>query len=511
MSLFRKLPVLALAAASVSAAAAPPSRAATPPPELSALASGTGNPDVARFYALRAWTPAWSPGEAQGLIAALQGAERHGVNAGPLLFQIESSGGPAEREANLTAAALSYADVLAHGAADPTEFHEVFTLKRNRVDLAAGLDAALKAGGIERWLESLAPATPEYRALSAAYVEYRKVAEEDRPPEVGSGAAIRAGASDPRLPAIVALLAWKGYTEPPPLAGPVPPPPAPPPTVYSPGLVGLIERFQADSRLEADGIIGPATLEALNRGPADRARQLALNMERWRWLDRAVPGDRIDVNVAAARLDYYRRGVKTWSTRTVVGRSDWATPALGETFDQLVINPPWNVPTSIAQKEILPRGPDYLARNDMYVTNGRVVQRPGPNAALGLVKFDMQNPYAIYLHDTPSKAAFESDSRHRSHGCVRVQDAVGFARRLAQERGRGAEFEAALASGETQILKLGEAVAVRLLYQTAYLDGEAVVFTSDPYGRDAALGRALGLEGSAVSTSRSFAEILLGP
>jgi murein L,D-transpeptidase YcbB/YkuD len=499
------------------ASTAPAQSPAAPGGDLRALAASSGNRDAVRFYEARAFAPAWSPDLEQRLVAALQGAERHGVNAGPLLFQIEGSANPTERDASLTAAALSYADVLAHGAVDPTTFHDIFTLALNRVDLATGLAAALTGGDIGGWLEGLAPQTPEYRALSEAYVELRKAADDDRPPEAPSGRALRPGASDARLPAIVELLRWKGYLPPPP-AAPAPSPAAAPfmppvPTgpLYDAPVAAAIKTLQADNGLAADGIIGPATLLVLNSGPADQARQAALNMERWRWLARNPSGDRIDVNVAAARLDYYRRGEKVWSTRTVVGRPDWQTPALGESFDQLIVNPPWNVPASIAQTEILPKGPAYLARNNMYVTNGRVVQRPGPDAALGLVKFDMQNRYAIYLHDTPSKAAFALDERHRSHGCTRVQDAVAFARRLAEERGKGPEFEAALASGQTQTVRLGEPVAVRLLYLTAYLDGGRVVFTDDAYGRDDILGKALGIDPTGPSTQRAYAEILLGP
>jgi len=505
--------IAAAAAASglafASAPAAQPISASPVAEGLPALAALSRNDDVRRFYERRGWAPAWSPAQAQALVAALENAERHGVNTGPLLFQIESADGLVEREASLTLGALSYADVLAHGAADPTDFHNIFTLKLNRVDLPAGLEGALRDSHVGQWLESLAPSHAEYRALSRAYMEYRLVADDPRPPPAPGGALIRPGGSDPRLPAIVELLRWKNYLAP---AGPaVASEPIAVDRTYDAQLVSTIERFQADNRLVVDGIIGPATLGALNAGPEDRAGQLALNMERWRWLDRNAPPTRIDVNVAAARMDYYRAGAKVWSTRTVVGRADWATPALQETFRQLVINPPWNVPTSIARSEILPRGPDYLQRNNMYITGGRVVQRPGPNAALGLVKFDMINPYAIYLHDTPAKALFASDARHRSHGCVRVQDAVDFARLLAEERGRGAEFQAALDSGQTRTLQLGEDITVRLLYHTAYLDGDQIVFTGDPYGRDERLGAGLILAQSRRDAALPYPEIPLGP
>jgi murein L,D-transpeptidase YcbB/YkuD len=170
---------------------------------------------------------------------------------------------------------------------------------------------------------------------------------------------------------------------------------------------------------------------------------------------------------------------------------------LEESFAQLVVNPPWVVPSRIANEEILPHGPGYLRRNNMVLVNGQVIQRPSPATALGLVKFDMQNPHAIYLHDTPAKALFAARERHRSHGCVRVEKAVEFARFLAERYGAGEAFEAALSSGETKAVELSGSIPVRLLYHTAvvYQDGR-VLFGPDPYGWDARLAAAMGLTGA---------------
>jgi murein L,D-transpeptidase YcbB/YkuD len=234
-------------------------------------------------------------------------------------------------------------------------------------------------------------------------------------------------------------------------------------------------------------------------------------MERRRWLARDLAPTRIDVNTASAELAYYRDGQPAWTSRVIVGDPKHQTPPLGDTFSQVVVNPPWNVPEGIARDEILPKGDAYLASQDMYVEDGRVVQRPGPKAALGLVKFDMQNDQAIYLHDTPAKAVFKSDARHRSHGCARVDHAVDFARMLASERGKAEAFDAALQSGETKAVALGDEIPVRLLYHTAYLgEGGRLFFADDPYGWDDRLGQALGLEPSRRRAAAVEA-ILLGP
>src|SRR5690606_18612858 len=108
-------------------------------------------------------------------------------------------------------------------------------------------------------------------------------------------------------------------------------------------------------------------------GSADRARQLAVNLERRRWLSRNPAARRIDVNSAAAFLEYWKDGQVAHRARVVTGKPSTPTPQLGSTMTRLVVNPPWNVPTRIAREEILPRGRAYLQRQNMYVTNGRVV------------------------------------------------------------------------------------------------------------------------------------------
>lgn len=469
-----------------------------------ALQAAAVEPEVKAFYEHRQWRAAWSDGEAKALIQALEDAPRHGLDGSRFTSIIKSAEGDAARDAELTLAALTYGRALAFGAVDPKTVHGVYTLPRPKRDIGAELEQALEAGSVSRWLASLPPQDAEYAALSKAYQAYRAEAEQAKGEPIPAGAVIAPGASDPRIPTVVRRLVVSGYLPPETQAGE--------PPVFTRAMSEALKSLQRDARLPATGRIDEATVRALNEAPAERARQLAVNMERRRWLARDVPGLRIDVNTASAELAYFRDGQVAWTSRVVVGDPKNQTPPLGSEFKQLVVNPPWNVPDGIAQEEVLPKGPGYLARENMYVDeNGRVVQRPGPDSALGLVKFDMQNPYAIYLHDTPAKSIFQSPARHRSHGCARVEGAVEFARLLATERGKGEAFDAALQSGETKVVPLGEAIPVRLLYHTAYLDGSGrLMFADDPYGWDDRLGRALGLEPARRRAEAPVAH-LLGP
>jgi murein L,D-transpeptidase YcbB/YkuD len=151
------------------------------------------------------------------------------------------------------------------------------------------------------------------------------------------------------------------------------------------------------------------------------------------------------------------------------------------------------VPRSIEEEEIAPKGPGYLARNNMVRRDGMIVQLPGPTNALGLVKFDMRNDHSIYLHDTPAKALFARDRRHFSHGCVRVQDALGFAEMIAQHEGVIDDWREARAEEDETFVALPREIPVRLLYHTAFVDGGRVHFRPDDYGWDDDLAGALGL------------------
>jgi murein L,D-transpeptidase YcbB/YkuD len=271
---------------------------------------------------------------------------------------------------------------------------------------------------------------------------------------------------------------------------------------YTPQMVEAVKHLQTEYGLKADGVIGVDTLKLMNTSSSDRARQLAINMERRRWLARTPPEARIDVNTAAALLVYYTHGSKAWQTRVVTGKPDAATPSLGTPLYQLVVNPAWHVPKGIGEKEILPKGAAYMAKENMYVKDGQIIQRPGANSALGLVKFDLKNDDAIYLHDTPAKRLFAETERHLSHGCVRVENPLVFARLLADNFGRRAQFEQALVSGETKYLSLGAEIPVRMMYHTAYVDDAgALTFRPDVYGWDEKLGEKLGLM---PSTRRNY-------
>ena len=467
-----------------------------------ALRAAVTDDQVKRFYEARQWAPVWDKARADELTAAFADAERHAIQSSGYMKEAEAGGNAAEREAALTKAALNYAKALATGAADPKKIFEVYEVPMHKADVVAGLQKASgESGGVRQWLAGLPPQDAEYKALSEAYLQYRQRAGQEKQAAVPVGDKIERGDKDPRVPAIAAALRRNGYLPAEPLAQPAEgqqkakAKAAAPTDIFTAQMAEAVKRVQADYGIKPDGIIGNATLEALNTGAVDRARILAVNLERRRWLERQPAATRIDVNTGAAELTYYRDGQPVNRRRVVVGQPEWETPELASPIVRLVANPPWTVPESIAEEEILPKGAAYMAKERIVTKNGRLVQEPGPKSALGLVKFDMANPHAIYLHDTPAKALFATTERHASHGCARVEDAIGFARMLADHQGKLEEFNKALATGEETSIPLENKIPVRLLYHTAYYDGGKVVFRTDPYGWDDKLAQVMGLGG----------------
>jgi murein L,D-transpeptidase YcbB/YkuD len=410
---------------------------------------------------------------------AIAGAPAHGLK--PELFLKGGETGEA-----LVQAGLKYASALANGYSDPTKLHEVYTIPRPKTDVRAGFQQALQQGNIGDYLNSLAPQTPEYQALSKAFLSYVKQAGQANQQDIPADKPIKPGARDPRIPTVVSVLQSGGYL-------PEQKQGTASPTSYTPALVAAVKQFQADSGTKPDGVLGPQTLGALSAGPGLRARQLAVAMERLRWLQRDPPGTRIDVNTAASFMDYWRDGQHVDHRKVINGEGDKPTPQLQAPIYRLVAKPTWTVPKGIGDKELASKGQAWLSDNKFVMKDGQYVQQSGPKNSLGLVKFDMQDDEAIYLHDTPAKEAFNLPDRHRSHGCVRVENAVQFATALAEQEGVSEQFQKAMAGDDETFIKLPNQIPVRLLYQTAFWDGSRIQFRPEVYGWDENIAKALEL------------------
>lgn len=330
--------------------------------------------------------PPWSNESRAALGRALKGRSNHGLDRVTFLPDAPADEQPDARDVRYTRAALGYASALARGQVDPATLHDVYTLPRPELDLRADLRTALADGRLNAWLAGLAPQDDEYARLSKAYLSYREAAAgTPAAAPIASSGSIHVGDRDPRVSGIAEQLVDDDYL------------PAMPsnagsdPLTYSQAMADAVTALQKDYGIVADGIVGPDTLGVLNMGPGDRARALAVALERRRWLSRTPPATRIDVNTAAARLRYWRDGKVVDERRVIVGEPGRETPMLGSPIYRLVANPTWTIPKSIQNGEMANVGSSYLRAHNMVMRDGWIVQQPGPDNALGLVKFDMQN------------------------------------------------------------------------------------------------------------------------
>lgn len=272
--------------------------------------------------------------------------------------------------------------------------------------------------------------------------------------------------------------------------------------VYDPELVKAVKRFQEREGLAADGVIGEATLSQLQISPKGRVRQIELALERLRWLPPPEDEAFVVVNLPEFQLRGYDRGNPTpvLQLRAVVGSAALRqeTPVLHGRMQYVVFRPYWDVPPTIAQKEILPdsaRDPSYFAKHHYEFHHGRIRQRPGEDNSLGLLKFVFPNPFHVYMHDTPKKRLFAKSRRDLSHGCIRVSDAAALAEFVL--RGQGKWDREAIAtymkSGQNNHrVYLERPVGVYLLYSTVVVDEDGTThFFEDIYGHDARLDAVL--------------------
>jgi len=484
---------LALGAGSQAFAQSAPTAAALPESIQAQIARLPQNiqADVRAVYEQNGGRPIWNEQRMRALQEIAGRAERHAIPASDYFDFVAYAADRQSADVKATAGALSYAKVLAHGRVRPESVEELWEMEKNSVDIPAGFTQALNNNKLSEWFDDLPPQDIGYTNLAAGYIRYRRIARDGGWPAFRVGAQIEPGASDPRVPGLVKRLAAEGDMSAATAAS------HGSSAVYTSAVQQAMRSFQARHGLGVDGRVGPATQRSLSASAEDRARQIALNLERRRWLKRELQSERIEVNTAAAIMVYWKDNQPVHSNRVVVGSVENQTPSLERPFASVVANPPWTVPMGIARREILPKGPGYLAANDMYVNDqGWVVQRAGPRSSLGYVKFELRDSYAIFLHDTPNKGAFNLSMRQRSHGCVRVHNAVEFARLLlSPDPTKLASFDAAQADRSTTRVQTGRPIGVRLLYWTAFVDGQGrVAFREDSYRRDTKLAQAMGID-----------------
>jgi murein L,D-transpeptidase YcbB/YkuD len=457
---------------------------------------------VRGFYKAQNYQLIWIDGDRPSkryreLVTVLDAADEHGLPAE--LYKTSLENPTPELDVKTTAVFFRYFLHLTSGRLDPHTLQRTWTLRPPKADLVDALSSGVGNNDLAAVMERLQPAQPEYRDLQQALVRYRAIAAKGGWPSLEPNTRLKPAAQSAAVPILRQRLAIEGD-----LDASLEKDPSP---AFDDKVVQALKRFEERHRLKPDGILDAETVKALNIPVEQRIRTIELNMERWRWLPDAMPGRYLVVNVPDFRLEAIEQGKPVIDMRVVVGAPDNKTPIFADEMTHVVFSPYWNVPSSIAQEETIPRAtvdPDFFSRNNMEVVapSGAVVdadsvdwtsaegyrirQRPGSGNALGGVKFLFPNNFDVYLHDTNATKLFDRIERGFSHGCVRVEEPHKLAQYVLRDvpEWTPEAIAEAMKSGQEKHVKLKTPVPVYILYKTAWVHDGGVRFLKDLYGYD---------------------------
>jgi murein L,D-transpeptidase YcbB/YkuD len=413
-------------------------------------------------------------------------------------------------ELHFSAAFLEYASDLKIGRVLPRKVDPNFFLQDQTVDQLGALLELASAASLGDFLDGWQPPSPQYAALRTALAQYRELDARGGWPTVSLGETLKPDMNDPRVPQIRTRLALTDGTSRA-LNGDD--------TFYDSGLVNVVKVFQARHGLEVDGIVGPATIVALNVPVSVRITGISVAMERWRWMPEDFGDHFLMVNIAGFDLRRVRNGAIEERMAVVVGKPYHRTPVFSDEIKYLEFNPYWNVPISIAVNEELPKlrknpgarsaaGFEAVRGDQVYNLTDinwsqygrgnfpyRLRQRPGTNNALGRVKFMFPNEHNVYLHDTPARSLFGRSARAFSHGCIRLERPLELADQVlkagAVDGWNAARIDALIAGGKRTVVNLKKTVPVHITYLTAWVEGGIPSFRHDIYEHDEKLVAAL--------------------
>jgi L,D-transpeptidase YcbB len=473
--------------------------------------------------------------QAHQAVEWLVAAESHGLvpadyDAGTLQQALtRATQGPAPApeqiarlEQALTAAMQRYLSDLHGGRIDPQQIGQRFASpRRDEFDAAATLRAALAARRLFESEREVRPQLPLYEALRTVLAHYRARVghpawHQPLPPlpgaRRGTVGKLEPGQDYAGLAGLTERLRAVGDLA----------PDGPAPIRYEAPLTDAVAAFQRRHGLNPDQVIGPQTLAQLQVTPAARVRQIELALERLRWTPLMQAPRMVVINIPEFVLRAYEvrdGGIEVIEKmKVIVGKAvDTRTPVFAEDMRYIEFGPYWNVPASIARAEIVPKvrqAPGYFAQQgfefvarDGKVSNTlsaaqldavlagqlRIRQRPGPQNALGDIKFVFPNSDSIYLHDTPSTRLFGHDRRDFSHGCIRVEEPVALAKFVLQDMPEWTEerIRDAMGRGRSATLRLATPVRVLITYITTVVKDGRVHFFEDIYGQDKRLDAAL--------------------
>ncbi len=500
---------------------------------------------VTLFYERRGYKPAWTTADgptdrADRLLMAIRTVIDDGFSADryplhrlerALRYAWHDSKNTAvmvELDLMMTDTFMRVAHDLSAGIVDPSTLgigSSSFTWDETNL---RRIETGIETGRMVEALESFRPRQNQYQRLRDALKLNLAIAQKGGWPQVSEGKSLRPGDSDPRVRQIRRRLA---ATDDLPLGTSIYG------SKYDDKLVEAVKAFQRRYGLTPDGIIGSGTVAAMNVTPAQVAREIELNLERWRWLPEDLGSRYIWVDITAGRLELEQQDSVELETRVMIGRPDDPTPTFSDRMTYLVVNPYWEIPASIVMKKLYPyfsEDPTFFERHGIEVFSGwrsgahrvdptavnwksydpgylpfRFRQKPGPLNAMGRIKFMFPNSYHIYIHDTPSRYLFARERYAYTSGCVRVRRPIDLAAKLLEDRHGWTKkrIRRELYKEDEQILHLKHPIPVHFAYFTVLVgDDGKLQFHRDIYGWDDLLDSVLdsGVRQILTADSRSL-------
>ncbi len=418
-------------------------------------------------------------------------------------------GDVARLELLLTDAFLLLSTHLALGKTDALTIDPQWKASRRAltIDLGEFADSTLLNNSIIANLQKLTPSHREYSNLKKALAEYRRIEEKGGWERFSTLLPkLEKGMWDPDIALLRSRLAiTQVFFENDTINK----------NLFDHSLHNQVMLFQLRNGLTADGVVGKATIEAMNISVEERIATIEANLERWRWLSNDLGERYIKVNIANFDLQVIEKDDMVFSTEAIVGLTTRKTPVFSSIMKYLVLNPDWTVPQTILNDDVIPSvidNPEYLAEKDLKILRidgtevdplsidwinilatgfpYRVHQEPGPRNALGRVKFIFPNQYSVYIHDTPNRNLFGRTDRSFSSGCIRVNNPMDLAAWLMKDNPdwTPAQIKNVIDQGKEQIVNLASPIQVHIVYLTAWAGDDGLVyFRKDIYDRDQTL------------------------
>ncbi|HEX4409279.1 MAG TPA: L,D-transpeptidase family protein [Xanthobacteraceae bacterium] len=451
--------------------------------------------EIEAFYAGRNYAPLWiTDGKANARATAainyLAHVDADGLEVPdfpvPNFAAASTPADLADAEIKLTTTVLAYAHYASVGRVAWSRVSA--DIEYNTPAPAPGdvLKTMADASDVGTALDGYEPKTPGYLALKAKLADMRagKTERPDHEP-IASGPVLKTGMQDERVPALRARLGASGDGN-----------------TFDKSLADAVKKFQNSHQIAATGTLTQATLDALNGKQPDHQEDIILaNMERWRWMTHSFPANYVIVNLPDYTVRVMHDGQMLWKTNIVIGKPEMPTPLMMADMKYITVNPTWNVPPSIVNREYLPalaQDPTVLDRMGLKVSHNpdgtvHISQPPGDKNALGRIRFNFPNKFLVYQHDTPDKYLFANEKRAYSHGCMRVENPQHYAEVLLSvvrpnDGYTEDRIKKMIASNSETDIQFPTYLPVNLTYQTAFVDDQGKLqFRDDVYGRDKAL------------------------